>query len=137
MIDTALETLSLYCWFHFRREVRVLEDCNYPEVGFHRREHQEFGRYLSSLRDSFTGRAEPELAADLFYELAAWIRHHILIEDLTFKPYIHDAERAERVARAGTAACVIELGGERRRRAVPVRRMQVAADAAVSISLGR
>lgn len=115
MIETALDTLKSYAWFHFQREERVLKALSYPEVAFHRAEHEAFARYLDCLYASFAGRAEQGLAGDLFYELAAWIRHHILIQDMTFKPHITDPERAEQIARAGTAACWIDFGGKRHR----------------------
>jgi hypothetical protein len=57
----------------------------------------------------------------VFEELAAWIRHHILIQDMAFKPFIDDADRAEQIARAGAAACLINLG--QRQAVVRVRRV--------------
>lgn len=110
MIDTALDALRLYTWFHFKREERVLREIDYPEVAFHCSEHNAFARYLDDLQAHFSGRAEMAMAAGLYHELLAWIRHHILIQDMTFKPYVTDPVRAERIARAGTAACLINLG---------------------------
>jgi hemerythrin len=113
MIDTVLDTLTAYAWFHFAREERVIEAFAFPHVEVHQDEHRHFARFMDTLRRRYAGRAEPGLANYLFEELADWIRHHILIQDMAFKPSIDDAERAEQIARAGAAACLINLGRQR------------------------
>jgi hemerythrin len=120
MIGTVLDTLAAYAWIHFTREERVIEAFAFSQAEVHRNEHRDFARFMDSLRSRYAGRAEPGLANHLFEELADWIRHHILIQDMAFKPCIDDAERAEQIARAGTAACLITLG--RQRPVVRVRR---------------
>lgn len=122
MIKTVLDTLAAYAWFHFAREERVIKAFACSQAEVHQEEHREFARFLETLRSRYVGRAEPGLAGDLFGELADWIRHHILIQDMAFKSCIDDPERAEQIARAGTAACLINLG--RQRPAVRVRRGQ-------------
>ena len=120
MIETVLDTLSAYAWFHFAREERITAAFAFPQAEVHQNEHREFAHFMDSLRSRYGGRAEPGLANTVFEELADWIRHHILIQDMAFKPFIDDAERAEQIARAGAAACLINLG--RRQAVVRVRR---------------
>jgi hemerythrin len=122
MIETVLDTLTAYAWFHFAREERVIEAFAFPQAEVHQDEHRNFARFMDTLRARYAGRAESGLANHLFDELADWIRHHILIQDMAFKPYIDDAERAEQIARAGAAACLINLG--RPRPVIRVRRAQ-------------
>ena len=122
MIGTVLDTLTAYAWFHFAREERVIEAFVFPQAEVHQDEHRTFARFIDTLRATYGGRAEPGLAIHLFDELAAWIRHHILIQDMAYKPHIDDAERAEHIARAGAAACLINLG--RPRPVIRVRRAQ-------------
>lgn len=122
MIETVLHTLSAYAWFHFAREERVIKAFVFPHAEVHQDEHRDFARFMDRLRTRYAGRAEPGLANHLFNELADWIRHHILIQDMAFKPYIDDAERAEQIARTGAAACLINLG--RHRPVIRVRRTQ-------------
>lgn len=120
MIETALDTLAAYARFHFAREERVMAAFAFPQAEVHQNEHREFACFMDSLRTRYGGRAEPGLANLLFEELANWIRHHILIQDMAFKPFIDNVERAEQIARAGAAACLINLG--RRPAIVRVRR---------------
>lgn len=120
MIETVLDTLTAYAWFHFAREERVTTAFAFPQAEVHQDEHRDFNCFMDSLRIRYGGRSEPGLAHHVFEELAAWIRHHILIQDMAFKPFIDDAERAEQIARAGAAACLINLG--QRRAVVRVRR---------------
>lgn len=120
MIETVLDTLAAYAWFHFAREERVTTAFAFPQAEVHRDEHRDFAGFMDSLRMRYGGRAEPGLAIHVFEELADWIRHHILIQDMAFKPFIDDTERAEQIARAGAAACLINLC--QRRTIVRVRR---------------
>jgi hemerythrin-like metal-binding protein len=120
MIETVLDTLSAYVHFHFAREERVVAAFAFPQADVHQDEHREFARFMDRLRIQYGGQSEPGLANQVFEELAAWIRHHILIQDMAFKPFIDKAERAEQIARAGAAACLINLG--QRRAVVRVRR---------------
>jgi hemerythrin-like metal-binding protein len=120
MIETVLDTLAAYARFHFAREERVTAAFAFPQAEVHQNEHRDFARFMDSLRTRYAGRAEPGLAHPVFEELADWMRHHILIQDMAFKPFIDNAERAEQIARAGAAACLINIG--RRPAVVRVRR---------------
>lgn len=122
MIETVLDTLAVYAWVHFAREERVIRAFAFEQAEVHTREHKEFAQFLDALRARYAGRAEPGLATHLFNELADWIRHHILILDMAYKPCVDDVDRAEQIARAGTAACLINLG--RQKSPVRVRRAQ-------------
>lgn len=98
-IAEVLATLKLYGRFHFRREERVMEAIRFPGAAFHRAEHQGFARYIEELRSRAGDRRDPTLARDLFDYLTGWLRHHILIQDMAYKPYVTDRERAEETAR--------------------------------------
>jgi len=87
-VDQVLETLKLYGRNHFRREERVMEAIRFPGTEFHKAEHQGFARYIDTLRGRCSGRADPQLAEELFEYLTGWLRHHILIQDMAYKPYV-------------------------------------------------
>lgn len=106
--QTVLDTLKLYGRFHFKREERVMETVRFPGAAFHRAEHQSFARRIEELR-SRTGADRNCEAADSIYDfLTGWLRHHILIQDMAYKPYIRDREEAERIAR-GAAPLIPDL----------------------------
>lgn len=87
-IETVLETLAMYARYHFAREERVMEQCGFPASHFHRGAHEEFADYVRDLRLGLAGRATPDLAKELFDYLTQWLRHHILIQDMAYKPYV-------------------------------------------------
>lgn len=97
-IATVLDTLMLYGRFHFAREEKVMESCGFPGASFHRSEHQGFARYIAQLRARFGREADTEMASELLQYLTGWLRHHILIQDMAFKPYVVTANRVDEIA---------------------------------------
>lgn len=87
-VDTVLETLAMYARYHFAREERLMEACGFPGSRFHRDEHEEFAGFIHGLRSRFAGRDDPALARELLQYLTDWLRHHILIQDMAYKPYV-------------------------------------------------
>ncbi len=100
MIETVLDTLLVYGRHHFAREERVLAACKFPGRAFHHSEHQEFARHIQGLRDHFDGAGTPRMASELLDYLTDWLRHHILIQDMAFKPYVAGKPQAEEAAQA-------------------------------------
>jgi hemerythrin-like metal-binding protein len=98
-IQTVLDTLRLYGRFHFRREERVMEAVRFPGAAFHRAEHQGFARYIELLRNRYAEGGDPGLARELSEYLTGWLRHHILIQDMAYKPYVMDRITADEMAR--------------------------------------
>jgi hemerythrin-like metal-binding protein len=96
-IDVVLEALKLYGRNHFRREERVMDAVRFPGAAFHRAEHQNFARHIEFLRSKFAS-GNMESTRELYDYLTGWLRHHILIQDMAYKPYVSNAPRAESVA---------------------------------------
>ena len=99
-MDVVLDTLVAYSQFHFGREERVMEVCGFPETLFHRTEHAGFAEYVRRLRNLHGGVQDPAVVAELLEYLSDWLRHHILIQDMAYKPFVLDDPEAERAARA-------------------------------------
>ena len=95
-----LDTLMLYGRFHFAREEKVMATCEFPGTSFHMAEHQGFARYISTLRERYGRKADTEMASELLQYLTGWLRHHILIQDMAFKPYVMGVDRVDEIARA-------------------------------------
>ena len=100
MIGTVLDTLLVYSRHHFSREERVMAACNFLGRSFHHSEHQGFAKYIRGLRNRFRGAGDPGMASELLDYLSGWLRHHILIQDMAFKPCVAGKPRAEEAARA-------------------------------------
>jgi hemerythrin len=95
MVDTVLDTLLVYGRFHFAREERFMAACGFPGIDVHRGEHAGFADAIARLRERHERRADPGVAAELLHFLTNWLVHHILIQDMAYKPFVRDADRAE------------------------------------------
>lgn len=98
-IETVLETLIYYARFHFQREEKVMEACGFPGLAFHHEEHASFDRFVRGLREQFTGVATTRMARDLHDYLLQWLIHHVLIQDMAYKPYATRHDGIEDIAR--------------------------------------
>lgn len=85
--DNALDGVIAYCDYHFAREERVMMGCGFPGLEFHRREHEEFTRFVSGLRERYS-RQDTTVIEELGDYLTRWLCHHILIQDMAYKPYV-------------------------------------------------
>jgi hemerythrin-like metal-binding protein len=97
-VEAVLESLKLYGRTHFKREERVMDAARFPGGAFHRAEHQNFVRYIEFLRSKFTS-GHMESTRELYDYLTGWLRHHILIQDMAYKPYVSNAPNAESIAK--------------------------------------
>lgn len=98
LIETVLETLLVYSRFHFNREERVMTDCHFPGMDFHSVEHAGFTRYVQSLRQRVHQSLDGNVAAQLHEYLTNWLRHHILIQDMAYKPFVEDVTALNAIA---------------------------------------
>jgi hemerythrin len=94
VVETVLETLVLYCRYHFGREEQVMAGCAFPGLDFHRGEHEGFARFVSRLKERDAVRADAAMAERLQDYLTQWLCHHILIQDMAYKSYVLAAENA-------------------------------------------
>ena len=97
-VESVLDSLKLYGRTHFKREERVMDAVRFPGGAFHRAEHQNFVRHIEFLRSRFAS-GETEPTRELFDYLTGWLRHHILIQDMAYKPYVSNVSVAESVAK--------------------------------------
>lgn len=97
-IGMVLDTLKAYGRNHFKREERVMDAVRFPGGAFHRAEHQNFVRHIEYLRSRLAA-GKPEPTRELYDYLTGWLRHHILIQDMAYKPYVSNVANLESVAR--------------------------------------
>ena len=95
VIETVLDTLVVYCRYHFAREERVMAWCGFPGVGFHQEEHEGFAHVLTRLRQRCAAEGDSAIVGDLQDCLTRWLCHHILIQDMAYKPYVLVADGAD------------------------------------------
>ena len=99
--DEHFQTLMRYTTSHFGREEEVMTACGFPTQDSHRKEHLRFIQEIEDLARR-VGRGNNTKAVDeLFAYLSDWWNHHILIQDMAYRPY------AEGNADADTAALAL------------------------------
>jgi hemerythrin len=98
VIESVLETLVVYCRYHFAREERVMAWCRFPGVDFHRSEHEGFARFVTVLRQRYAAEGDDAIAGELRDYLTRWLCHHILIQDMAYKPYVLAADSTDVLA---------------------------------------
>ncbi len=97
-IRQSLVALRRYAEFHFAREENVMMACAYPHLEEHQGEHRDFVQRIQELTRQFD--ADPEDMAmivnkDLLEFLRDWLNHHILIEDMAYRPTIENNPAAK------------------------------------------
>jgi len=86
-LTDVLNTLLAYTEYHFYREERVMEVCDYPELEAHRQEHVQLAEDVAELQRRH-GEGDPGVTAHVLRDFVAnWLAHHILLEDMAYKPY--------------------------------------------------
>lgn len=94
VIDTVMEALNRYARFHFAREEQVMLACGFPALGVHRAEHAGFSRMLETIPQRPRGETA---ARELLDYLKDWLLHHILIQDMAYKPYIAESSDLDEI----------------------------------------
>ena len=88
VLGEVFDSLINYTMFHFTREKKVMQACGYPDVEAHEEEHAGFTRRIKEVRDRYARNADPALIRGLLEYLKDWLIHHILIQDMAYKPYV-------------------------------------------------
>lgn len=100
IVEIVLETLTVYCRYHFAREEQVMAMCGFPALSFHRAEHERFSRMVGALQARPRPADHAAMVQELRECLIAWLCHHILIQDMAYKPYVSDSNAADSIAQA-------------------------------------
>ena len=87
IVSDTLTKLTQYACEHFRDEERLLEQVAYPGIEEHRKEHEQF-RETIALCCVATSRGVGNVPRDLLAYLHDWLNHHLLEQDLKYKPFL-------------------------------------------------
>lgn len=107
VVRQCLLGLRRYAEFHFAREEKVLGVCNFPGLEVQQSEHRDFIDQIRSVSERFDDDPESTCAfvnEELLTFLRDWLTHHILIEDMAYKPYVEKNADAQAAARGFKAA---------------------------------
>jgi hemerythrin len=79
-LTEALEELISYTSWHFRHEERLMQDCTYPGLFDHKKEHESLEKQATELYEKFIG-GDESVPATLMPFLKDWLTKHILGTD--------------------------------------------------------
>jgi hemerythrin len=99
VVRRVIDALVLYASFHFEREEKVMQACGFPGMDPHMEEHAAFFRHVNGLRGQIGKSALAALRDELLGYLRNWLRHHILIQDMAYKPYVEAKPESHEAAR--------------------------------------
>lgn len=114
-IGDVLDGLIAYVEFHFAREEKMMVAAGFPELAAHGAEHAGFTDHVYRLRRAFEIDATAIDAAELFDYLKSWLNHHILIQDMAYRPLFEGSASVEAVGRTfgpGLSELDREFGGD-------------------------
>jgi hemerythrin len=110
ILRQCLFALRRYAEAHFGREEKVMTACGYPELGRHKDEHQRFVERIREITERFDQDPDQEAGLvddDLLEFLRDWLTHHILIEDMAYRP--HAEKRLDKVREAARSFRAVEI----------------------------
>lgn len=97
-LGDVFDSLISYINFHFHREEMVMKACGYPEAKAHREEHAGFTKYVYEMRERYSQEADVAIIRELLDYLKTWLNHHILVQDMAYKPYVEHNRWAREVS---------------------------------------
>ena len=84
-IVDSISELTQYAMYHFAHEERLMAEHGFPGLAAHRDEHLQFCEVIAET--SYGATLGIISTVNLLEYLTRWLKNHILIEDMQFKPF--------------------------------------------------
>ena len=107
VVRQCLISLRRYAEFHFAREEKAMSACGYPQLDGHKGEHRDFVKRIQDVTARFDAGTEDAAGIvnrELLDFLKDWLNHHILIEDMAYRPHVEHSAEAKQAAKSFKAA---------------------------------
>jgi len=98
VFDSLLDSLFEFTEHHFRREERVMEACNYPDIKDHLDRHWKFERKLTAIQQDLLSSHSDRVGAETLSFIKDWLVDHILNVDRAMAPYTRNNPAAAAAA---------------------------------------
>ena len=95
-----VEVLVAYTIFHFSREEAVMEACGYPALGQHHEDHVALTQEVQDWQQRFREGPDSIAPLDMLHFLKGWLNHHILLQDMAYRPHVEGNPAADVAAEA-------------------------------------
>jgi hemerythrin len=87
-VEERIAFLLNYAGMHFDSEEQLMREVAYPELEAHQELHRTFKERLKVLQDRYLALPSSGTAQELLALSEAWLREHILGEDMKYKPFL-------------------------------------------------
>jgi hemerythrin len=88
VVEGVLTELTNYTMYHFFAEEDAMQKCGYPDYRLHREEHMALTeKTLGFVQDWHRG--ERGFSRELLAFLTEWLKHHILVTDKCYTPFLN------------------------------------------------
>lgn len=88
VISGIISSLRDYCKFHFDEEEEFMESINYPDIHFHKVEHEYFRNKVELFEKSIQKRIDKNTIINLITFLHSWLKTHIMDSDKAILDYL-------------------------------------------------
>ena len=85
ILNSILNALVDYTYYHFRREEKLQELCGYPGLSQHKESHSKLEDEVNEVRHRFENENDAVSAQEIRDFLKRWLVDHILVEDFSYK----------------------------------------------------
>jgi len=90
--DHVFSELMDYTMFHFDREERIMEACDYPRLEKHKEEHKRLKERLIDCRDRYALSPTKALSDNIRKFLLSWLQAHIMEMDADYRSFVEGRE---------------------------------------------
>lgn len=80
--------LKDYTVYHFQNEEKYFLESKYPDYDKHKKEHDDFIAYISSVDFSKIDENQEKFMKDLLKKVINWVFNHIITTDFLYKDYL-------------------------------------------------
>jgi hemerythrin len=77
-----------------------MEACGYPALGHHHEDHLALTQEVRDWQQRFRENAKSVAPLDILDFLKGWLNHHILLQDMAYRPFMEGNPTADAVAEA-------------------------------------
>ncbi len=89
-VEEIIKNLIMYVIVHFSEEERLMLSWHYPELGAHRKQHDNFVTKLQEIQNRFN--AENDMSASVLDFMVDWLVCHIKVTDMDYSRFINAEE---------------------------------------------
>ncbi len=115
-LGSVINTLVDYTIYHFSREEKIMEACNYPGLEKHIKIHRALTDQVVDIRDRFITSPDDVIGDDVLDFLKEWLKTHILRQDMEYRPYVEGNDAVAEAAKSVRPMQMIEYDGGGRKR---------------------